>query len=110
MPSQTSLHLRCHSEAGAQVSDSSPAKSGFDHQNAASSSQTGAMIGGATVGTLAAAMGGAFLGPGGIAILAAGGAMRGAEIGGMMGADMVWRYPSLILLHLEPGDPAIPEK
>ncbi len=110
MPSQTALHLQCHSEVGVLVSDSSSAESGFDHQNTASSSQTGAMIGGATVGTLAAAMGGAFLGPGGVAILAAGGAMRGAEIGGMMGVDMVWRYPSLILLHLDPSNPAIPDK
>lgn len=110
MPSQTALQLQCHSEAGVLVSDSSSAESGFDQQNTASSSQTGAVIGGATVGTLAAAMGGAFLGPGGVAIMAAGGAMRGAEIGGLMGVDMVWRYPTQILLQLKPSNLAIPEE
>lgn len=104
-PSASPLRITCQAPAGAvaETSSTAPAASAETREGARKGTATGAKVGagaGVALGLAAAPL----LGPAFALLLAAGGAMRGGEIGGMVGAVQAGAgvaYPSPVVVHIQ---------
>lgn len=109
-PSFSPLRVSCTVPAGASVEPSVTRSraSGAARERVRDGASTGAKVGGgagAAVGIAAVPI----MGPAFAVLLAVGGALRGAEIGGLVGtvtSDAAWEYPSPIILRIKAAAPA----
>lgn len=111
LPSASPLQLVCQVPAGAVAEPSVTApKTASARERSREGAAAGAKVGagaGVALGAAAApVMGGAFA-----VLIAAGAAMKGGEIGGLVGASRsgeVHRYPSPLVLHIKPAPDGAP--
>lgn len=117
--STSPLRISCSLPAGALVEESiiSSRSSDVTRESARKGASTGAKVGGG-VGAVLGVAAAPLMGPAFAVLLVAGGALRGAEIGGVLAAASAGpsvAYPSPIVLHIkmlapEPGaQPAVPQ-
>lgn len=99
------LRVSCTLPAGASAEPSvTPSRaSGAARERAREGASTGAKAGGGA-GAAAGVAAAPVMGPAFALLLVVGGALRGAEIGGLVGAvssDAAWEYPSSIILRIK---------